>query len=334
MKADIMLFGAGDVGARALAYFGAERIHCFIDNDSSRTGTLFFGKPVISFQEMLRVSAGYRIVISVTFLYSDEIERQLIQAGITDFLCFQRVLETMPIKERPELTRFHNRFQGERIFLIGTGPSLRIADLDKLHEKGLITFASNKIFKAFPKTKWRPTMYCATDYKVIGYYRDEIEAMQGCDMFLSDTADIDIYSGLPIPKISNRNVCRFHLSYRPFDSAGRPPFSDNPAKEVFEGFTVSYAMLQWAAYMGFAKIILLGVDCDYGAGKGQGMPARHFIESYHRQDEVAGRPRIEEMLSAYESAERYSRLHGFRIYNATRGGKIQVFERVDFEEVL
>lgn len=136
MKADIMLFGAGDIGARALAYYGTERVYCFIDNDRSRVGTLFFGKPVISFEEMLRVFAGYRIVISVTFLYLNEIKWQLTRAGITEFVCFQHVLETMPKKERLELTKFQNRFEGERIFLIGTGPSLRIGDLDRLQEKG------------------------------------------------------------------------------------------------------------------------------------------------------------------------------------------------------
>jgi hypothetical protein len=33
----------------------------------------------------------------------------------------------------------------------------------------------------------------------------------------------------------------------------------------------------------------------------------------------------------YAYAERYSRDHGFRIYNATRGGELEVFERVDFD---
>ena len=40
------------------------------------------------------------------------------------------------------------------------------------------------------------------------------------------------------------------------------------------------------------------------------------------------------MEIAYEYAEKYSREHGFRIYNATRGGHLEVFERVNLEVIL
>lgn len=36
---------------------------------------------------------------------------------------------------------------------------------------------------------------------------------------------------------------------------------------------------------------------------------------------------------AYEAAELYSREYGFRIYNATRGGCLEVFERVNFDSL-
>ena len=41
-----------------------------------------------------------------------------------------------------------------------------------------------------------------------------------------------------------------------------------------------------------------------------------------------------EMNTAYEAAEEFSRELGFRIYNATRGGKLEVFERVDFDSLF
>ena len=45
-------------------------------------------------------------------------------------------------------------------------------------------------------------------------------------------------------------------------------------------------------------------------------------------------PATWEMDVAYEYAEKFSREHGFRIYNATRGGFLEKFERVDLDEVL
>lgn len=36
----------------------------------------------------------------------------------------------------------------------------------------------------------------------------------------------------------------------------------------------------------------------------------------------------------YEFAEQYSRTHSFRIYNATRGGYLEIFERKNLDDVL
>ena len=51
------------------------------------------------------------------------------------------------------LTNLQNIHKGKRAFILGNGPSLSIADLNKL--KNEITFASNKIYLAFEKTDIR-----------------------------------------------------------------------------------------------------------------------------------------------------------------------------------
>ncbi|MBQ4379398.1 MAG: hypothetical protein II821_09430 [Treponema sp.] len=38
--------------------------------------------------------------------------------------------------------------------------------------------------------------------------------------------------------------------------------------------------------------------------------------------------------NAFFAAKRYADEHGVRILNATRGGKIEVFERVDFDSLF
>ena len=40
------------------------------------------------------------------------------------------------------------------------------------------------------------------------------------------------------------------------------------------------------------------------------------------------------MVLAYKSAKKYADSHGIRIYNATRGGKLEVFERIDFDSLF
>ena len=67
-------------------------------------------------------------------------------------------------------------------------------------------------------------------------------------------------------------------------------------------------------------------------------PENHFIKEYYRDNEEAKYKtavfRDDVITKAYEWAEIYSRKHGFRIYNATRGGKLEVFERVDFDSLF
>ena len=43
---------------------------------------------------------------------------------------------------------------------------------------------------------------------------------------------------------------------------------------------------------------------------------------------------IEESVRAYKSAQQYAASHGISILNATRGGKLEVFPRVNFEKLM
>ena len=40
-------------------------------------------------------------------------------------------------------------------------------------------------------------------------------------------------------------------------------FSNNASRLLYDSNTVTYIMIQLAAYMGFNEIYLLGVDCNY-----------------------------------------------------------------------
>lgn len=40
------------------------------------------------------------------------------------------------------------------------------------------------------------------------------------------------------------------------------------------------------------------------------------------------------MFAFFENAKKYAEKRGIKIYNATRGGKLEIFERVDLDAVL
>jgi len=118
-----------------------------------------------------------------------------------------------------------------------------------------------------------------------------------------------------------------------------PNFSEDITEGVYLGHTVVYDIaIQLAAYMGVKEIYLLGVDNSYVKDIKKG----HFIKNYYSDNSIK-KYKLEAVndsgwqertLKAYEKAEIYSRGHGFRIYNATRGGKLEVFERVDFDSLF
>ncbi len=76
-----ILFGAGDIGARALHVIGEKHVECFVDN--KKYGTTFQGKKVISFDEMVNEYEDPSVVITAS-RFALELGRQLENAGIND----------------------------------------------------------------------------------------------------------------------------------------------------------------------------------------------------------------------------------------------------------
>lgn len=83
----IAIFGAGLYGKKALQELGSDRVECFIDNSPSKQGTEYYGKPVKSLDEVLCEKKEFEILIANT--YSQSIENQLKERGITEYTIFE-----------------------------------------------------------------------------------------------------------------------------------------------------------------------------------------------------------------------------------------------------
>ena len=57
--------------------------------------------------------------------------------------------------------KLKDKYKGQRGFVVGNGPSLKIEDLSKLEKE--VSIASNKIFMIFKDTPWRPQVYSIVD---------------------------------------------------------------------------------------------------------------------------------------------------------------------------
>lgn len=229
------------------------------------------------------------------------------------------------------LENYRNKYKGQRCFIICNGPSLTASDLDMLKDE--ITFASNRIYNIFSKTEWRPTFWAIFDVGVIKLDGavDGINSIPAEMKFTRDKGYLD-FKGI------KGRICYLH-SWDNRSYLNNPKFSDDLTKGIYGIATVTYNLIQIARFMGFDKIYIIGADHHY-----KNMETRRgniivdpSAKSYfgNIKDTSGQAPAgVWEMEVAYEYAEKYSREHGFRIYNATRGGHLDVFERVNLNDVL
>jgi len=334
----IIVFGAGKIGTQMVKILGKDNIIFFVDNDESKWGTAIEGIPVYS-PEKLMLEEEPQVCVAVSMRIMDEIVEQLNRMGINNYTTFQDEIWERSLITNEKMKDLRNKFEGKRCFIIGTGPSLRVEDLEALQKNGEICFASNKIFKLYDRTSWRPDLYSVIDYKVFSFYYDEICKIDCPYVFMSNLFSTDYAEGLDENKMRGDNKYTLNLVIKKEKRRNSeelyPGFSTAPYKYIVDGMTVTYAMMQIAYFLGFKEMCLLGIDFNYGDTSGLDVKkADHFCSNYIAKGEVVNPPRLDDSYKAYMVAEEFSRKNGFRIYNATRGGKLEVFERVNIEDYL
>ncbi|MEH7401756.1 6-hydroxymethylpterin diphosphokinase MptE-like protein [Gottfriedia acidiceleris] len=219
-----------------------------------------------------------------------------------------------------KLKQFKNIHKGERCFIVATGPSLLNSDLEKL--KNEITFSMNSIFLAFEETDWRPTYYGIQFTDLFKKYKNKIDHLDVRYKFIANVIskqfDVsDDYYIYPLDLLNhNMKHKRFHTK-----------FSDDAYAVIYDGYTITYSLIQLAVYMGFNEIYLIGVDCNYSKDKINHFKDYNLVDSNYTSTS-------EKMISAYNIAKEYADCHNIKIFNATRGGMLEVFERVDLDVVL
>lgn len=224
-----------------------------------------------------------------------------------------------------ELLKFQNIHQGKRCFIVGNGPSLRYDDLESLHKHHEITFSVNRGYMAFPYTKWRPDYYVVGDVLALAQFRKELLSDIDCDRFFLSNYD-EFWEG-----VSDERICKLYMAHAK-DADEYIKFSDDIVKGCYAGRTIVYVCTQIAVYMGFTQIYLIGADCSYtGAPQSDG---NHFYKEQHADTIRSAGFEYEKVINDYQSAKRYADKHGIKIYNATRGGQLDIFERVDFDSIF
>lgn len=227
-----------------------------------------------------------------------------------------------------ENKKFKDIAKNKRCFIVGNGPSLLIEDLNTLQNNHEITFGSNKIYELFEDTLWRPSYFAVCDTTVYKNNKDAIDKLKLEKFLPLDIAEknehqkyLHLFSRVPIQIIRKR-----------------PRFSPDLTKHLSEGGTVTFFLMQIAVYMGFKELYLIG--CDFNFSYGIDINGNFFedpsVKDHFREygDRQYTMPNLQYNYWAYQAAQRYAKKHGIKIFNATRGGKLEVYERVNFDSLF
>jgi len=248
-----------------------------------------------------------------------------------------------------------NKYQGQRCFIIGNGPSLKSQNLALLSNE--VTFVTNWFVLHPDFEVINPDFYCICAHEVFGTptdayvrWRKEVDFEDRLYSLLRSNAR---NSTKVFPFYFRDGIRRKHL----FDGESLMYlFFEPPVKAVHQVNSMNFDIgnqrlnsgetviinfcLPIAYYLGFAEIYLIGCDCDYGQTK-PGDPRSYF---YNSSDQSGSSPSFEwlqrswaeegPMMQSYRVAHREFSRQDRKIYNATAGGKLEVFPRVSYESLF
>ena len=235
------------------------------------------------------------------------------------------------------LASLRDRHAGERAIIIGNGPSLRETNLSLLADE--VTFGVNGIFYAREEMGFDPTYYVVEDTSVMRENLSAIHRQSARQKFFPSMYR-DLYDG--------GDALFFNLNRgfyeRRSPNVGVPRFSVDAAQRVYAGQSVTYVNLQLAFHMGFTSVVLIGVDFDYvipddAERNGELLTSRgpdpnHFHPNYFGAGKTWKDPRLDRVAQNYELARAMFEAAGREIVNATVGGKLEIFRRVELEAMV
>lgn len=229
-------------------------------------------------------------------------------------------------------------YAGQRCVIVGNGPSLNELDLGLLASTPF--FAVNGIFHAGDRLPCPPTFYVVEDNAVAKENTEDIRGFDAEYKFFPS-----IYRSM-FGEAENQFYFRMNRGFYAQQSPHYcvPRFSLDASQRVFCGQSVTIINLQLAHYLGFAEVVLIGMDFSYvipsdADRSGDLITSRsddpnHFHPEYFGKGKTWKDPKLPRVLANYQLAKAVFEATGRRIVNATPGGNLHVFERVEFEDAV
>lgn len=237
-----------------------------------------------------------------------------------------------------KLSLLREKHAGERVVIIGNGPSLNKLDLRLLSSE--FTIAVNAIFLAGEKLGFDPSYYVVEDTAVVA---DNLSAIK------SFPAGQKLFPSIYRDQIGEAPNITYFMMNRGFYSPSSPNyciprFATDVQQQIFCGQSVTIINLQLAYHLGFTEVVLIGMDFSYSIPAdaevdGNRITSRsddpnHFHPDYFGPGKVWKDPKLDRVLANYALAKEVFEADGRRIVNATAGGNLELFERIEYESLF
>lgn len=189
--------------------------------------------------------------------------------------------------------------------VIGSGPSLEIQDLERSKNLGI---SSNRIYKLFSKTNWRPKYYFLQDYACYKSVSDDIEFKK---LLMSEQIFVFSHHFLIDPYLRKRKNTYFYiLMPAPFK------ISKNFMWIMRDGGSVTLSILNFLRFGNRKKINLFGIDNIY-KGKND-----YFDKSINNIG--INKPRPNEVSINLASIFKELNSNGFKVINSSKKSKLKI----------
>ena len=230
------------------------------------------------------------------------------------------------------LAKIKDIHKGQRAFLMGNGPSLNKVETKWLEDE--ITFGVNNIIHNFDNMGFMVNYFLLEDKLLVEDRAAEFNTLpSGFVKFYGDY-------------LQEWLVPRMDVVFMPVDFDYRtrknwPSFGEDISQKLYVGGSVTYLAMQLAFHMGIEELIMIGFDHNYHIPKtvkqkGNDLTSteddpNHFFKGYFGKNLRWHLPRTDRMEIGFAKAGLHFEKAGRRIYNATPGGKLEVFPRKPYE---
>lgn len=246
------------------------------------------------------------------------------------------------------LTKFRNLHAGKRAFIIGNGPSINNQDLTLLKDE--VTFVTNWFVNHPQYSEIDPSYFCVSSHEMFGGWgTPEPKANQDwLQQMLARAGNSHKFFSYPFRDfligdgVFPQEQCDFLLFDRPkYQVDEKGDINLDLTQPMDDGYTgIITFCLPLAHYMGIKEIYLVGCDCDYGLTTPDAPKSYFYDFSKHTTKTTSheGLMRVwadnGPIFQTYEIVRNRFLQDGIQIINCTDGGRLEVFPRARFEDIV